>query len=46
MQEVDLNIIETLIRLGRKSEARAAASEFVRRYPKSLRAAEMSRLAQ
>jgi outer membrane protein assembly factor BamD (BamD/ComL family) len=37
--EVDLEIIEALIRIGRKAEVRNEASRFLKRYPKSPRAA-------
>jgi hypothetical protein len=43
-QEIDLNLIETLVRLGRLDEARTEARRFAGRYPRSLRAAEMQAL--
>jgi hypothetical protein len=44
--EVDLRIIETLLRLGRQDQARAAARAFVARHPDSPRVAELRRLAE
>jgi hypothetical protein len=42
--EIDLNIIDTLGRLGRKEEARREATGFLEHFPNSSRAAEMRRL--
>lgn len=42
--EIELNIIDTLLRLGRRDEARSAAAAFLRHFPKSPRAAEMETL--
>ena len=44
IQEIELNVIETLVRLGRLDQARAEARAFAARYPRSLRAAEMRAL--
>ncbi|MGE0784674.1 MAG: hypothetical protein AB7S26_03225 [Sandaracinaceae bacterium] len=44
--EVDVALIETLLRAGREGEARREARAFVRRYPRSARREEMLRLAQ
>jgi hypothetical protein len=42
--EVDINIVDTLVRLGRADEAQAAARDFLRRHPRSAKAAEMRRI--
>src|SRR5262249_14933319 len=44
--EIDLNVIDTLIRLGRTAEAKAAAQDFLRIYPNSPRRAEIERIAK
>ncbi len=45
MYEVDLRIVEALVKLGRRGEAADSARAFVHRYPGSPRAAEMHRIA-
>jgi hypothetical protein len=44
--EVELRIVEVLLRLGRVAEARARASAFVARNPHGPRSAEMRALAE
>jgi hypothetical protein len=43
--EVDVEIVATLLSLGRAGEARAAATSFLRHYPSSPRAEEMRAIA-
>jgi TolA-binding protein len=45
MHEVDLRLIEALVKLGRHNEAANAARSFLQRYPGSPRAPEMRALA-
>ena len=44
--EVDLRIIEALVRLGRRSESVQAARQFLLNYPDSARAADIRRIAE
>jgi hypothetical protein len=44
--EVDLRIIEALVRLGRRSESAQAARQFLLNYPNSARAADVRRIAE
>jgi TolA-binding protein len=45
-EEVELRVIEALLALGRQHDAANAAVAFLRRYPRSARAAELRRLAE
>ncbi len=44
--EVDLRIIEALVRLGRRVESAQAARQFLLNYPNSARAADIRRIAE
>lgn len=46
LHEVDLRIVQVLVRLGRDVEAKAAAQSFLIQYPGSARAAEVRRIAE
>jgi tetratricopeptide (TPR) repeat protein len=45
-QEVDLSIVEVLVRLGKNQEALAEADRFLSRYPTSERRAELARIKE
>jgi hypothetical protein len=42
--EIELNIVDALARLGRREEARGAASTFLKHFPSSPRAGDMKKL--